>query len=500
MTWTVILEHLFIVLAASILSIAIGLPLGIWAYVSPRARGVILRVVDLLQTIPSLALLGIIMVVLDPGKLTVILGITLYSLLPIVRNTCLGLQEVDPGVKEAARGMGMSKPRRILMVEFPLAFPTVFTGIRIAVVNAIGTAVFAAFVGGGGLGGVITQAIRIKNMPVIAAATGVLMVIAVALDLVMGWFEGQMRKSRGGSRKMWIPVVALLLAFCLLLPYGRGSSGDLMLYDGDYSETQLMHHMVKMLVEEQTDLSVTIQDQMSQVNNFKALEGDGHTCDLMISYDGTLLTTFFQQDTADVPAGMNIYDYVNQKAQTDYGMKLLDQLGFDNTYAIGVPEALAEQYQLETISDLVPVADQLVFGAEQEFFTLEGSMKYNPFVEFYGLNFKTYKPVDQGLKYAAIENGSFDVAVVYATDGLNRKVGLKILEDDKSFFPDYNGAFLVRQDVLAKYPELEEILNQLSGKIPTEQMAELTYQVDVVGRSVDEVAREFLSSQGLISG
>ena len=82
MTWTIILEHLFIVLAASILSIAIGLPLGIWAYVSPRARGVILRVVDLLQTIPSLALLGIIMVVLDPGKLTVIIGITLYATVP----------------------------------------------------------------------------------------------------------------------------------------------------------------------------------------------------------------------------------------------------------------------------------------------------------------------------------------------------------------------------------------------------------------------------------
>ena len=157
MSWDVVFEHLFIVLAASLLSIAVGLPLGIWAYVSRRVRPVILRIVDLLQTIPSLALLGIIMVVLDPGKLTVIIGITLYSLLPIVQNTCLGLQEVDPGVKEAARGMGMSKAYRTLMVEFPLAFPTVFTGIRIAVVNAIGTAVFAAFVGGGGLGGVITQ-------------------------------------------------------------------------------------------------------------------------------------------------------------------------------------------------------------------------------------------------------------------------------------------------------------------------------------------------------
>ena len=498
MTWSLICEHLFIVLAASILSIAIGLPLGIWAYVSKTARPAILRAVDLLQTIPSLALLGIIMVFLDPGKLTVIIGITLYSLLPIVRNTCLGLQEVDPGVKEAARGMGMSKPYRVLMVEFPLAFPTVFTGIRIAVVNAIGTAVFAAFVGGGGLGGVITQAIRISDMKLILAATGVLMVIAVALDLLMGWFENQMRKDRGGSRKMWLPVAAILLAFCLLLPYGRGSSGDLMLYDGDYSETQLMHHMVKMLVEDQTDLTVTIQDQMSQVNNFNALNGDSHTCDLMISYDGTLLTTFFHQDVTDVPEGMSIYDYVNQVAQEEYGMRLLEKLGFDNTYAIAVPQAVADQYGLETISDLVPVADRLTFGAEQGFFTLEGSMKYGPFTEFYGLNFRNPVSVDLGLKYAAVENGSFDVTVVYATDGLNRKAGLKILEDDKGFFPDYNGAFLVREDVLEKYPELEGILNQLAGEIPTEQMAELTYQVDVLGRTVDDVAREFLVSQGLL--
>ena len=498
MTWSLICEHLFIVLAASIMSIAIGLPLCIWAYVSKTARPAILRAVDLLQTIPSLALLGIIMVFLDPGKLTVIIGITLYSLLPIVRNTCLGLQEVDPGVKEAARGLGMSKPYRVLMVEFPLAFPTVFTGIRIAVVNAIGTAVFAAFVGGGGLGGVITQAIRISDMKLILAATGVLMVIAVVLDLLMGWFETQMHKDRGGSRKMWIPVAAILLAFCLLLPYGRGSSGDLMLYDGDYSETQLMHHMVKMLVEDQTDLTVTIQDQMSQVNNFNALNGDSHTCDLMISYDGTLLTTFFHQDVTDVPEGMSIYDYVNQAAQEEYGMRLLEKLGFDNTYAIAVPQAVADQYGLETISDLVPVADQLTFGAEQGFFTLEGSMKYGPFTEFYGLNFRNPVSVDLGLKYAAVENGSFDVTVVYATDGLNRKAGLKILEDDKGFFPDYNGAFLVREDVLEKYPELEGILNQLAGEIPTEQMAELTYQVDVLGRTVDDVAREFLVSQGLL--
>ena len=499
MSWDLIFQHLFIVLAASLLSIAVGLPLGIWAYVSKVARPIILRIVDLLQTIPSLALLGIIMVVLDPGKLTVITGITLYSLLPIVRNTCLGLQEVDPGVKEAARGMGMSKPYRVLMVEFPLAFPTVFTGIRIAVVNAIGTAVFAAFVGGGGLGGVITQAIRISDMGQLLAATGVLMVIAVVLDLVMSWFEGQMRKSRGGSKKMWVPVALIVAAFIALLPYGKSGTGDILLYDGDYSETQLMHHMAKMLIEDQTDLTVTIQDQMSQVNNWNALKDDGHTCDLMISYDGTLLTTFFHQDTPDVPEGMTIYDYVKERALADYDIHVLGKPGFENTYAIGVPEELAEEYGLETISDLIPIADQLVFGAEQEFFTLEGSMKYNPFVEFYGLNFAEYRPVDMGLKYSAIENGTFDVSVVYTTDGLNIKTGLKVLEDDKGFFPDYFGAYIVRGDLLEKYPEVEGILEQLTGKISTQQMTELTYQVDVEGRTVDEVAHDFLVSQGLLA-
>ena len=215
---------------------------------------------------------------------------------------------------------------------------------------------------------------------------------------------------------------------------------------------------------------------MSQVNNWNSLKDDSHTCDLMISYDGTILTTFLGQDTVDVPEGMTIYDYVQGELDS-YGLTQLEQLGFENTYAIGVPQALADEYGLETISDLIPIADQLTFGAEQEFFTLEGSMKYDPFVKFYGLNFQDAVSVDMGLKYSAIENGSFDVAVVYSTDGLNKKVGLKVLEE---------------------YPEVADILNQLAGKIPTEQMAELTYQVDVEGRTVDEVAREFLVSLGLL--
>ena len=317
MTAAMIWEHLIMVLASILIAIALGVPLGLLSYLSPIARKIILRVVDLIQTTPALALLGIIMVFMGAGKPTVVLGLALYSLLPIVRNIVLGLDQVSPSVKEAAKGMGMSRLYSLLQVELPLAMPMLFTGIRIAAVNAIGTAVFAASVGGGGLGSIINRGIRIQDMALILSGTGALMVIAVLLDLLMGWFEKQMRKSRGGSKGMWIPVAAILLAFVLLLPYGMGKGSgenELLLYDGDYSETQIMHHMVKMLVEDKTDLTVTIQDQMSQVNNFKSLIGDSHTCDLMISYDGTLLTTFLQLDTADVPEGASIYDYANQVA------------------------------------------------------------------------------------------------------------------------------------------------------------------------------------------
>ena len=185
MSWTIILDHLFMVLAASTLAIIIGIPLGILAYMYPKTKAIILNLVDILQTIPALALLGLIMIVAGAGKTTVVLGIMLYSLLPIARNTYLGLSEIDPGIKEAAKGVGMTGFERLTKVEFPIAYPTIFTGIRIAIVNAIGIAVFAAFVGGGGIGNMMYQAIRVQDMGGILLSTAVLMVIAVVLLLPM---------------------------------------------------------------------------------------------------------------------------------------------------------------------------------------------------------------------------------------------------------------------------------------------------------------------------
>ncbi|MCI2057149.1 MAG: ABC transporter permease subunit [Oscillibacter sp.] len=508
MSWSLVWEHLYIVLLSVLASLALGLPLGILAYLSPKARKPILWIADLFQTIPSLALLGVLMVFFGAGKVTVVCGITLYSLLPIVRNTCLGLTEVDGGLKEAARGCGMSRREQLFRVELPLALPMMFTGIRIAVVNAIGTAVFAAFVGGGGLGNAIYQGIRVKNYALILLPTTALMVIAFVFDTLMGRFERYLAQAtRGKNRSRVLPAVTAA-AVCVGLivgtvAFGGGKSvGTLTMYDGNYSETQLLTHMVKELVENRTDLSVTVLNQMSQVNNFNELTASAPSCDLMVSYDGTLLTTFLHQDTTNIPAGITLYDYVNQQAMERYGIRLLGKLGLNNTYAIAVPETVAEEYNLACVSDLIPVADQLTFGAEHEFFTQEGSMKYDPFVKYYGLAFQSFAAVDIGLKYSAIENGSFQVTEVYATDGLNRKAHLKVLEDDQAFFPEYNGAILVRDDMFQKFagtaPELEDVLGELTGQFTNESMTELTYQVDVAGRSVDEVAHEYLVERGLL--
>ena len=130
-------------------------------------------------------------------------------------------------------------------------------------------------------------------------------------------------------------------------------------------------------------------------------------------------------------------------------------------------------------------------------------MKFDPFTRFYGLNFRTVSAVDVVLKYQALEQGAFDAMIVYTTDGLNKRAGLTILADDRGFFPEYNGAILVREDLFSRHrtdtPELEQVLSQLTGQVSSADMVEMTYAVDVEGRDLDAVARDFLVQRGLMA-
>jgi len=188
------LEHLVIVFAAVALTIIVGTPLGVCAYFYKNIRKLILLTVEILQTIPAMALLGIIMIFMGAGKPTVIFGLLLYSLLPIVQNTYVGLCEVDPAIKEAANGMGMTRLYKLVHVELPTAFPLIFAGIRIATVTAVGIATFASLVGGGGLGVLIFRGIRTSNMDLILTSTAALMLMALALNFGMAAVEKFLQK------------------------------------------------------------------------------------------------------------------------------------------------------------------------------------------------------------------------------------------------------------------------------------------------------------------
>ncbi len=188
-----VLEHLYLVAVAFLFTAIIGLLLGIISYLVKPIRGVILWLADLLQTIPVLALLGIIMIMFGATSTTVIIGLVLYSLMPVVRNTYAGLSTIDQGIKEAAAGMGMTRIQRLFQVELPLSFPIIFTGFRIALVTSIGIAVFGTFVGGGGLGYIISRSILLQDMNMLIQATLILMGMAVVFDVAMAYVEKKLQ-------------------------------------------------------------------------------------------------------------------------------------------------------------------------------------------------------------------------------------------------------------------------------------------------------------------
>ncbi|MCD8350547.1 MAG: hypothetical protein LUC93_08060 [Planctomycetaceae bacterium] len=306
-------------------------------------------------------------------------------------------------------------------------------------------------------------------------------------------------------RYFFTSVLCAAIVGCagLCLGFGGCSKQEkttIIIQDGQFSEMRIIHHAVKLLVESNTRLTVDIRDEMSPVNSFNQLvKGESY---LMNSYDGTVLATFLKLDPIDVPAGSTLYEFVNKIVSAKHKVRLLDKLGINNTYAIAAPAAVVDKYGLKTVSDLVPVAKELVFGAEHEFFSLEGSARFKPFSSFYGLTFKDTKPIDIGLKYYAIETGNVEVTVTYATDGMNRKAGLFILQDDRGFFPEYNGALLVRnalfEEVKETAPNLESVLNRLGGVFTDAIMSDLTYAVDVDELEPAAVAEAFLVEKGLL--
>ena len=170
--------------------------------------------------------------------------------------------------------------------------------------------------------------------------------------------------------------------------------------------------------------------------------------------------------------------------------------GFNNTYSLGLRTDLAEKYDIKTFSDLAKYAENFTFGAEYDFFEREDG--YKALANAYKLRFKKAVDMDNGLKYQALYDKKIDVMTVFTTDGQISDPRIIVLEDDLSFYPKYMAGMVVREEILKKYPELNEVLQQLNGLINENTMANLNNKVEIDKKNPGNVAKNFLREKGLL--
>lgn len=289
----------------------------------------------------------------------------------------------------------------------------------------------------------------------------------------------------------WVAVLVLLLISALA---GCSSSNTITIGSKDFSENIVLGEMFAQLIEAKTDLKVVRKLNMGGTFvNFEAIKNG--QIDLYPEYTGTALTAQLKMDV--INDADETYRIVSEEFEKQFNIKWLKPLGFNNTYTLAVTNEVFEKYGVETFSELAAISENLIFGAEHEFFDRQDG--YDGLVETYGMKFKGEpKKMNVSLKYQAMGSGDIDVTDAFATDGQIKQYNLKILKDDKNFFPPYYAAPIIRKEVLEKYPELEEILNSLSGLIDDETMMEINYKIDVENQDVKKVAADFLKEKGLI--
>jgi osmoprotectant transport system substrate-binding protein len=219
--------------------------------------------------------------------------------------------------------------------------------------------------------------------------------------------------------------------------------------------------------------------------------------DLYCEYTGTGLTTILKEPVIVNPD--ECYQIVKTEYKRKFDLAWLKPLGYSSTWVLVMRKDKADQLGIMRISDLNQYADTLRFGTEQTFLTREDG--YPGLKQAYGFEFKNVKAMEgSGLMYMALSEDNLDVVTGYGTDGQIAALNLVALEDDRSFFPPYDAAPVVRSELLERIPDIENVLNQLAGKITTEAMSSMCNQVDGESKEPKQVAREWLQREGLISG
>ena len=498
------IEHIELTAIALIIAIIIGVPIGILISYKKKLNKPILGVTSVTQAIPSMALLGFMIPFLGIGTAPAIVVVVLYSLLPIIKNTYTGITNISPATIEAATGIGLTRAQKLTKIQIPQALPIIMAGVRISSVSAVGLMTMAAFIGGGGLGYLIFSGIRTVNNYQILAGAIPACILALLVDYFFGAIEklvtplslqsdkNHQENIKKSQRKNKIIVIGtiILIAFLFLheIDFSKKSGDVIRVGSKDFTEQEILCYMTSHAIENNTDINVEEECNLGGAQVvFSALTNNN--IDLYIDYAGTDYTDILKhKPISDVD---KVYKTIKEEMKEKYNVEVLNQMAFNNTYALAVTKETAEKYNLKTISDLTRVANDFIIAPTLEFINREDGL---PGLEKeYGLNFKDTIGIDGSPRYTALQNNNAQVIDAFTTDGLLKKFNLTVLEDDKNFFPPYYAIPLVRSDTLKEYPEIEKILNALGPYLTDEVMQDLNYQVDELGKSPEKVATDFLN-------
>ncbi|MEC1155902.1 osmoprotectant ABC transporter substrate-binding protein [Cytobacillus horneckiae] len=284
-------------------------------------------------------------------------------------------------------------------------------------------------------------------------------------------------------------IFSIVLTGCSLPGLSGSDKNSISVGTISTSESQIVGQIIRQLIEEETDLTVEMVNNLgsSIVVHQAMVNGD---VDISATrYTGTDLAGALKMEPVmDAEKAMEI---VQTEFQKQFNQKWYDSYGFENSYAFTITAELAEKENIEKVSDLKSLAGDLAFGVDNSWLNRKGD-GYEGFVEEYGFEFGNAFPMQIGLVYQAAASGDMDVVLAYTTDGRIKAFDLKVLEDDHNFFPPYETSAVASNDILEEHPEIDELLERLVGKIDTEMMQELNYEADGEMREPAIIAKEFL--------
>lgn len=486
-----VFEHMQLSLTALLLASLLALILAVVLRPFNKLSEFVLQLTGILQTIPSLAILGLLIPFLGIGFGPALVALVLYGLFPILQNTLVGLRSIDPTLEEAALALGLTNWQKFEKVDFPLALPMILSGVRTSGIMIIGTATLAALIGAGGLGTYILLGIDRQDNKLILIGAILSAGLAIGFSLVINL----LKKLKLKQISLIVTILVILTAGSFLPQIKNKSFNQPLIIAGKLgTEPNILIQMYKLLIENQTDIKVELKENLGKTAFlYQALKSGA--IDLYPEFTGTITKTLLKNPPKSSNNARLVYEQAKLGIKREDDLVYLRPMAYQNTYALAVKQDFATKYHLQTISDLQKVSSFAIAG-----FTLEFSQRADGnkgLQSKYQLNLKV-KTMEPALRYKALERGDIQIIDVYSTDSEIRRYHLKVLQDNRQLFPPYQGAPLMRAETLKKYPALKPVLNQLAGKITTKQMQELNYQVDVLKKSPRQVAQKFLSEQGLL--